>query len=59
MMGLLFEEVVVFIFFLVSVPALMYALQKLSKKKLFNKTLIVLIYVILIWIFFIQLEKNF
>ena len=56
-MDLLIEEIIVLLFIIVSVPALVYALGKVTKRKLFNKRLIVLLYALIFYIFFMNIEK--
>ncbi|HBG60616.1 MAG: hypothetical protein A2Y03_00900 [Omnitrophica WOR_2 bacterium GWF2_38_59] len=56
-MYLLIEEIIVLLFILISVPAFVYALGKLTKRKLFNKKWIVLLYALIFYIFFMNAEK--
>lgn len=53
----LIEEIIVLLFIIVSVPALVYAFGKVTKRKLFNKRLIILLYVLIFYIFFMNMEK--
>lgn len=55
MSGMFWEEVIVLIVVVVSVPALVYALQKLTGRRFNHKLVILLLYVV---IFSIYLEIN-
>ncbi|MBU0468702.1 MAG: hypothetical protein KKD07_07555 [Candidatus Omnitrophica bacterium] len=51
------EEIIVLLFIIVSVPAFVYAIGKVTKKKLFNKKVVILLYAIIFYIFFMNAEK--
>lgn len=46
-MSILTEELIVFIFVLLSIPALVYSVEKISGRKIYNRLIILLIYVLL------------
>ena len=55
-MTILTEERIVFIFVLLSIPALVYAVEKLTKRKVYNRLIILLIYVMITWFYMDKVE---
>jgi len=55
-MTILTEERIVFIFVLLSIPALVYAVEKLTKRKVYNRLIILLIYVMITWFYMDKIE---
>jgi len=55
-MTILTEERIVFIFVLLSIPALVYAVEKLTKRKVYNRWIILLIYVMITWFYMDKVE---
>jgi len=55
-MTILTEERIVFIFVLLSIPALVYAVEKLTKRKVYNRLIILLIYVMITWYYMDKVE---
>ena len=55
-MTILTEERIIFIFVLLSIPALVYAVEKLTKRKVYNRLIILLIYVMVTWFYMDKIE---
>ena len=55
-MTILTEERIVFIFVLLSIPALVYAVEKITKRKVYNRLIILLIYVMITWFYMDKVE---
>lgn len=55
-MSLLFEERLIFLFVLVSIPALVYAVERLTKRKVYNRAIIILLYILLTWFYIDKVE---
>jgi hypothetical protein len=52
------EEIIVLLFVMVSVPAFVYALEKLKQKRIISQWLIVLIYFLIFLVFLELIEKR-
>ena len=55
-MSLLFEERLIFIFVIISIPALVYAVERLTKKRVYHRAIILLLYVMLTWFYIDKIE---
>ena len=55
-MTILAEERIIFIFVLLSIPALIYAVEKLTKRKVYNRLIILLLYVLVTWYYMDKVE---
>ena len=55
-MTILAEERIIFIFVLLSIPALVYAVEKLTKRKVYNRLIVLLIYVLITWFYMDKVE---
>ena len=55
-MNLLVEERLIFLFVIISIPALVYAVERLTKRKVYNRVLVLLLYVVLTWFYIDKVE---
>ena len=55
-MNLLAEERLIFLFVIISIPALVYAVERLTKRKVYNRVIILLLYVMLTWFYIDKVE---
>ena len=55
-MNLLVEERLIFLFVIISIPALVYAVERLTKRKVYNRVIILLLYVMLTWFYIDKVE---
>ena len=58
-MTILAEERLIFLFVIISVPALVYAVQRLTKRKIYNRPAILLVYVLLTWFYIDKVEVYY
>ena len=58
-MPMLLEERLLFIFVLLSVPSLVYALERLFKRKVYNRKIVIFIYVFMSLFYFDIIEKYY
>lgn len=52
-----FEEILVLIFVIIALPAMLYALERLSHKRMFSRLIIIGIYAIVFYIYIANVEK--
>ncbi|MCK5012468.1 MAG: hypothetical protein KAS66_01490 [Candidatus Omnitrophica bacterium] len=55
-MNLLVEERLIFLFVVISIPALVYAVERLTKRRIYNRAIILLLYVMLTWFYIDKVE---
>lgn len=58
-MDILIIERILFLFMLVSLPSLIYALEKLTQRKLHNKLVIIAIYTVLSMVYFDIIDEYY
>ena len=55
-MDILVEERLIFLFVIFSIPALVYAIERLTKRKVYNRFIILLLYILLTWFYIDKVE---
>lgn len=55
-MSILFEERLIFIFVITSIPALVYSIERLTKRKVYNRLIILLLYIVVTWFYIDKIE---
>lgn len=56
-MPLILEETIILVFVVLAVPALAYALERLTSRRIFSRKIIIAIYFIIFFIYLINIEK--